>query len=117
MLSRMVCDITKDLVRFLFLVFFLILVRELGIFLGFGETNFQVCVFRNDNILSDEGSKILRRLLSGNFSFFKDLFLQIEENLQNSPKKKPNTFSSTQYLYFLSSSFISGAQFEMLKSP
>lgn len=55
----MVCDITKDLVRFLFLVFFLILVRELGIFLGFDETNFQVCVFRNDNILSDEGSKIL----------------------------------------------------------
>ena len=116
----MVCDITKDLVRFLFLVFFffLILVRELGIFLGFGETNFQVCVFRNDNILSDQGSKILRRLLSGNFSFLQGLvFANQGKSTEFTKKKKPNTFSSTQYLYFLSSSFISGAQFEMLKSP
>lgn len=88
MLSRMVCDITKDLVRFLFLVFFLILVRELGIFLGFGETNFQVCVFRNDNILSDEGSKILRRLLSGNFSFFQGLVFANRGKFTEFTKKK-----------------------------
>ena len=89
----MVCDITKDLVRFLFLVFFLILVRELGIFLGFGETNFQVCVFRNDNILSDEGSKILRRLLSGNFSFFQGhVFANRGKSTEFTKKKNPTHF-------------------------
>lgn len=90
----MVCDITKDLVRFLFLVFFfLILVRELGIFLGFGETNFQVCVFRNDNILSDQGSKILRRLLSGNFSFFQGLvFANQGKSTEFTKKKNPTHF-------------------------
>lgn len=95
MLSRMVCDITKDLVRFLFLVFFLILVRELGIFLGFGETNFQVYVFRNDNILSDEGSKILRRLLSGNFSFFQGLVFANRGKFTEFTKKK-----KTQHIFF-----------------
>lgn len=90
----MVCDITKDLVRFLFLVFFfLILVRELGTFLGFGETNFQVCVFRNDNILSDQGSKILRRLLSGNFSFFQGLvFANQGKSTEFTKKKNPTHF-------------------------
>ena len=99
----MVCDITKDLVRFLFFsfFFFLILVRELGIFLGFGETNFQVCVFRNDNILSDEGSKILRRLLSGNFSFFQGhVFANRGKSTEFTKKKTQHIFFYTVPLLF-----------------
>lgn len=90
----MVCDITKDLVRFLFLVFFFNLSSRIGDFLGFGETNFQVCVFRNDNILSDEGSKILRRLLSGNFSFFQGLVFANRGKFTEFTKKK------TQHIFF-----------------
>lgn len=44
-----------------------ILFCELVIFLCFGETNFQVCGFKKDSVLLDEGRTILQRLFSGIF--------------------------------------------------